>query len=244
MAAVEFLDNLDGVYTDGSRLFEYYNSRLIGGYLGEGDTGATIRDSIKALKEYGLCPEEKWQYHIEDFEVKPPADRYEEAQRYQLLTYVSLNNLSDIKSSLNGGIPVTFGFNVYESIYDTNTGTIPYPSNTELMTGEIGGHAVLAVGWDDTKQITNHRNGATTTGALLIRNSWGTTWGELGYGWLPYKYITGGLASDYWALLTMEDPDTDPTPQPEPEEDKDDGFYGVLAALFRMLIAWIMSLIK
>ena len=64
----------------------------------------------------------------------------------------------------------------------------------------MGGHAVCAVGYDDSKVIVNPSNQKSSKGALLIRNSWGSSWGDNGYGWLPYDYVLTGLASD-WCLL-------------------------------------------
>ena len=66
----------------------------------------------------------------------------------------------------------------------------------------------MAVGYDDKMKITNESNGETAAGAVLIRNSWSTQWGEEGYGWLPYEYVLEGLAIDWWTLLENEWIDT------------------------------------
>jgi len=68
----------------------------------------------------------------------------------------------------------------------------------------IGGHAVSVAGYEDGLVIKNAASGAQTKGAFLIRNSWGTGWGELGYGWLPYDYVLKGLATDWWVLSKAE----------------------------------------
>jgi len=101
-----------------------------------------------------------------------------------------------------------FGFTVYNSINQADrTGKIPLPCKGEKI---LGGHAVAAVGYDDKMKITNAGSRkAVTTGALLIRNSWGTGWGEDGYGWLPYEYIMKGLAEDFWSILKKEWIDTE-----------------------------------
>jgi C1A family cysteine protease len=84
-------------------------------------------------------------------------------------------------------------------------GKFPFPCPGEQA---IWGHAVAAVGYDDQLKITNTRCNTTTTGAFLIRNSWGVAWGDHGYGWLPYEYVRQGLALDFWSLLKMDWVDT------------------------------------
>jgi C1A family cysteine protease len=99
-----------------------------------------------------------------------------------------------------------FGFTVYSSISQADSnGEIPFPNAGEKV---VGGHAVDAVGYDDGKVITHGLSGAKTTGALFIRNSWGTGWGDDGYGWLPYDYVLRGLAVDWWSILKHEWVDT------------------------------------
>jgi C1A family cysteine protease len=169
-----------------------------------------------ALTLFGVPPEEYYPYNIADFDKEPSAFCYAFAQSFQAISYYRLdppgttpsNLLTQIKTYLANGLPSMFGFTVYSSISQANTngGKIPYPTRGERV---LGGHAIDAVGYDDNLKIKNtNAGGIETTGALLIRNSWGTGWGSAGYGWLPYKYVLDGLATDWWSLIKSEWVDT------------------------------------
>lgn len=111
-----------------------------------------------------------------------------------------------VKSYLASGIPSMFGFPVYDSFYlSRSSGNIPFPCTNE---GIRGGHIVMTVGYSDKKKIKNPNCDKELTGALLIRNSHGTDWGEEGYGWMPYEWVLRGLAVDWWTLLKSEWVDT------------------------------------
>jgi len=202
-----------GKHIDASRLFLYKATRNMLHWTG--DTGAFLRSTMGALVLFGAPPEEYWPYIVADYEKEPPAFCYAFAQNYQAIQYYRLDPpgttksalLTHIKTNLAGGIPSMFGFTVYASYTQAGTtGKIPYPTKGEKI---VGGHAVVAVGYDDNLKIKNTFTGATETkGALLIRNSWGTGWGSNGYGWLPYEYVLKGLAIDWWAMLKGEWVDT------------------------------------
>ncbi len=202
-----------GRHIDASRLFLYKVTRNMSHWTG--DTGAFLRTTMGALVLFGVAPEEYWLYNIADFDKEPPAFCYAFAQNYQSITYYRLDPpgtakdalLTRIKTNLGAGLPSMFGFTVYTSISQTAaTGKIPYPTPGETI---AGGHAIVAVGYDDNMKIKNTNAGAVeTVGAFLIRNSWGTGWGDKGYGWLPYDYVLKGLAVDWWSLLKNEWVDT------------------------------------
>ncbi len=197
-----------GKHLDGSRLFLYKVTRRLLGW--SGDQGAYLRTTMKAMALFGLPPENYWPYDIAQFDVEPPAFCYAFAQSYQALKYYRLDpagqetpkTLAVLKENLAAGLPAMFGFTVYSSIppLGDGKGEIPFPGPGDSVEG---GHAVVAVGYDDQKKIEKD------TGALLIRNSWSTAWGAAGYGWLPYSYVHAGLAVDFWSLVESRFADTD-----------------------------------
>jgi len=203
-----------GRHIDASRLFLYKVTRNL--MKIKGDTGAYLRTTIGAMVLFGVPPEEYWPYtdSLQDFDNEPPAFCYSFAQNYKTIKYYRHDPpsadaeaiLDRIKTYLSAGHPAMFGFTVYSSIEQaSDSGQIPFPSLRDRIEG---GHAVVAVGYDDRLKIRNRFGGDGTTGALLIRNSWGKGWGEDGYGWLPYEYILRGLAEDFWSVLKKEWIDT------------------------------------
>jgi C1A family cysteine protease len=203
-----------GKHVDASRLFLYKATRNL--MKEKGDTGAFLRSAMGALVLFGIPPEEYWPYNVASFDKEPSAFCYAFAQNYRSISYYRLDPpgtpadqlLNRIKTNLVAGLPSMFGFTVYSSISQAgnNDGKIPFPTKGDKIEG---GHAIVVAGYDDTMKIKNEINGSTeTTGAFLIRNSWGTDWGQNGYGWLPYEYVLQGLADDWWSLLKNEWVDT------------------------------------
>jgi len=194
-----------GKHIDASRLFLYKVTRKMLNF--KGDTGAFLRSAMGALTLFGVPPEEYWPYDVEKYDREPPAFCYSFAKNYNAIKYVRLDPtgiakdvlLHSIKDNISKGFPCMFGFTVYNSIQQSSTtGKIPYPSEGEKVEG---GHAIMAVGYDDKMSIKNEMCDKETKGALLIRNSWGTEWGEKGHGYLPYEFVLEGLAEDWWTLI-------------------------------------------
>lgn len=178
-----------------SRLFIYYNERAMEGTINE-DAGAMIRDGIKTMVKEGVCPETMWEYIENRFRTKPNDECYKAALDNQVLEYlrISPHTLYEVKHCINEGYPVAFGFMIYSSMMTdevAKTGIVPVPNIYKEDC--LGGHAVLAVGYDNNKN------------ALIVRNSWGENWGDKGYFYLPYEFIrTPNLADDFWTIRLVE----------------------------------------
>jgi C1A family cysteine protease len=182
-----------------SRLFIYYNERVMEHTVAS-DAGAQIRDGIKSINKLGVCSEELWAYSDQNtdpdpcptcpYAKKPTAECVTAAKKTTVNLYQRLNPiLGTLKGCLADGYPFVFGFTVYASFEGdevAKTGIVPMPAAKEQV---VGGHAVLAVGYDDAKQ------------QFIVRNSWGTGWGQKGYFRMPYAYLTDpNLADDFWTV--------------------------------------------
>jgi C1A family cysteine protease len=185
-----------------SRMFIYYNERAVEGNIAV-DAGAMLRDGIKSVAKAGTCTETEWPYD------DTPADRltglfpphahavtrptdvcYRSALHNRITSYRRLpRDLNQYRACLAGGQPFVFGFSVYESFEGAEvarTGIVRMPESGERV---VGGHAVMAVGYEDRERC------------FIVRNSWGVGWGNQGYFTMPYEYLTNrGLASDFWTL--------------------------------------------
>jgi C1A family cysteine protease len=202
-AAVQFARQKAGEDPDfiPSRLFIYYNERDIEGTVGQ-DSGAQIRDGMKAVSKLGVCPETSspkpqpydLPYDIGKFTQPPPPPCYEFGLGHQIVSYRRIPQLlTQMRACLASGFPFVFGFTVYsgfESEQVAKTGVVDLPASGEEV---LGGHAVLAMGYDDKSQ------------RFIVRNSWNKDWGQDGYFTMPYAYLTDPhLSSDFWTVRLVE----------------------------------------
>jgi C1A family cysteine protease len=180
---------ITGTFWTPSRLWIYYQERVIEGTVAQ-DAGAQIRDGIKSVAQLGVCPETDWPYDISTFAQAPPKKDYTDALKDRAVSYQAVTqDLFGMKSVIASGLPIVFGFTVYESFESpavASSGIVPMPAPNEQI---VGGHAVVLVGYDDAVD------------RFRVRNSWGTSWGQKGYFEMPYLYVTSGsLASDFWVV--------------------------------------------
>jgi len=177
-----------------SRLFIYYNERVIEHSVNN-DGGAQIRDGIKSVNKQGVCPEILWPYDTAKFAKKPSDASFKAALKHQVLSYQRVTRtLSQMKGCLSDGFPFVFGFTVYDAFEAeqvAKTGKLNLPKKGETV---VGGHAVMAVGYDDS------------TKRFIVRNSWGDNWGLKGYFTMPYDYLLQeNLSDDFWTIRVVED---------------------------------------
>ena len=167
--------NYPEYFTHLSRLFIYYNTRSEYGEI-QRDEGIFLRDGLKSLSKFGVCSEELWPYNEDKFDNQPTEECYEDAKKRKILKYQKLISIYYITEVLNNNKPVVFGMEIYDSFMDLNDriSTVNFPSRKEKS---LGGHAMCMVGFDLTKRL------------FLTKNSFGTSWGDNGYCWIPFDYI-------------------------------------------------------
>lgn len=192
--AIELLNKRNRKPTDVSRLFIYYYERLLLGTVNY-DSGAYIRDGIKATNHYGASLESYWPYDIRKFRQEPISEAKTDALNRKVTRYERVNDFNGCIDALSNGYPVIMGFRVYNSFMSKNvakTGIMPYPNTKREKL--LGGHAVLLVGYNKSKKV------------FIARNSWGTNWGDKGYFYMPFNVINPNMSSDYWIIKSVNNP--------------------------------------
>lgn len=177
-----------------SRLFLYWGGRAQEGTTKQ-DAGAMIRDVVAGVAKWGYCHESYWPYDVNNVTVCPTKEAYGAAYSHKLNNYMYARvsqTLPSLKQVLFSNRGVIFGFTVYESFEHIGSdGLMPLPQSSESV---LGGHAVLMVGYDDARRV------------FIVRNSWGTDWGDGGYFYMPYDYALSRLASDFWVITRVPRP--------------------------------------
>lgn len=194
VGALEYLENVQNQsFINLSRLFVYYNERVIEGTVNQ-DAGAMIRDGIKAIARYGVCSEDVWPYNVATFTNRPSLEAYQSAEQHKAIEYRRvMQSADDIQHALAAGFPVVCGiilFSQFESDHVISTGMVSMPDMAREQ--NLGGHAVLCVGYN------------RTTRQYIMRNSWGESFGDKGYFYLPFDYLhSPQLADDFWTVSRL-----------------------------------------
>jgi C1A family cysteine protease len=159
----------------------------------DSDSGAQIRDGIKSVASQGDCPESEWPYDTSKFTNKPPQKCFDDAVQHKAVQYQrTIRDLNQMKGCLASGYPFVFGFTVYQSFESQEVAKSGHASMPSPGEQSVGGHAVVAVGYDDSQ------------GWFIVRNSWGTGWGMEGYFTLPYAYLLNeNLSDDFWTIRVV-----------------------------------------
>jgi C1A family cysteine protease len=194
--AIEIIDRKNGKNTEVSRLFIYYYERLLEGTVNY-DNGAYIRDGIRACYTYGAPLESLWPYNISKFKTAPSSAAVQDAARRKVTLYERATDFNACINALANGYPVVIGFTVYSSFDSGNwwytTANMPYPNTRSERV--LGGHAVLLVGYNNATQ------------RFIVKNSWGTSWGDRGYFYMPYQVIQNtSMSSDFWVIKSVNNP--------------------------------------
>lgn len=189
-AVIGAMECQDITQMDYSRLFVYYNTRKEQGTIWY-DSGGALRTTIKVAADQGSCDEILWPYKTCKFRRKPSKKAYEDALNHQIISYERMDTLAEMKSCLADGYPFVFGFSVYTSFENVGEdGLVPMPGPNESL---LGGHAVMAVGYNEEQQ------------RFIVRNSWGVGWGDKGYCYMPYAYLENrDLSDDFWSVRSIE----------------------------------------
>lgn len=206
-----------------SRLFQYAASRVEDGaqptlnapvsrsvfsqQLSD-DSGATIASAVKSLLDFGAVPESLYPYRITKFKQTPDNYLFYLAQLYFNAFPASAapvaQDVASIKKRLSAGKSVIIGINCYDSIMSdaaAKTGFVQMPKQDEESQG---GHAVLIVGFDDRQTISGKANPFYQH--FILRNSWSARWGDKGYFYLPYEFITNEEhTSELWSFVSTAD---------------------------------------
>lgn len=184
------VENINDMPFKPSRMYIYNKARMLYGQDLAND-GTTITSIIQSIKENGVCEENLFKYEMSNKTIIPNEKCNTNATFHKIINATNIiATLDNIKMYLQETNPIICAFTVFESIDNVKSdGIIQMPD----FKGEkiIGGHAVMLVGYDDKKKL------------FKFLNSWGSKWGDNGYGYIPYDYLLNqSYSSDYW-IVTM-----------------------------------------
>ena len=175
---------------DMSEAYVYYNGRAVSGQT-DVDDGANLYDVIKGMADKGVCVEELCAYNPSVYDKEPSPEAYEDGKNRVVTNAARVSvDVNNIKAAISEGYPVVGCFRVFESWQNNTNGFIPMPSDKERQSEKEGFHAMVICGYNDKH------------GHFIVRNSWGTKFGDKGYCYLPYSYIRDSDLTRYAVAIT------------------------------------------
>lgn len=156
-----------------SSLFVYYNARVLENSQSEDDGLTSIRSLMKAASKHGLCTEKLWPFDYDKVNVKPDLICYSDGSKRLVTNYKYVNSIADMLEVISLDKPIVMGMRVFDGFMDTKD-VIDVPGTGEK---HIGGHAVAVLGYKENERL------------FLIKNSFGSGWGDSGYAWITFDYV-------------------------------------------------------
>jgi C1A family cysteine protease len=150
------------------------------------DAGSAIPAVLSLMHQKGSATLADMPYTAGQYRAQPSAAAFADAAHYKLSTYgyIAPADINSMKVQLAQGLPVILAINVYANFFNLGPNQIYSGPSGALQ----GGHAVALVGYDDSKA------------AFKVINSWGTSWGTAGYGWISYSALSKIAVEAYSAV--------------------------------------------
>ena len=191
---------------DLSERFIYYNARVAAqkrrGEEGPLENkGTSFFDVIGTMGSEGICLEKLCEYSTDEtINERPSEEAYLDAKS-RLVTVAKNVNLKeeDIKSALNEGYPVAVSVKLFSNFGDNYGGFVSLPDEEEVKAAEDEkaagksyehNHAMVICGYSDESRV------------FVVRNSWGKDFGDNGYCYMPYSYITDDFLTNQACIIT------------------------------------------
>ncbi|AYV78327.1 MAG: peptidase C1 [Edafosvirus sp.] len=199
-SAYTILENVKNgsVTFEPSRLFVYYYERLVEDSYNPNyvaDTGADVTDGENYVLTNGICSETSWPYSASNVNVEPPQQCNIEAINHKIKSYSTIpldgNLINNIKLAINNSTPVLIAIQVYDSFesdFTSSTGIVTIPKSTE---SNLGGHEMCLVGYTESKRL------------FTVLNSWGSSWGNGGFCYIPYDYLSNPNLGMQFTVISL-----------------------------------------
>ena len=182
------LKKKDNADHDLSERYVFYYTNIL---KGKPDGGASFKTVLDAIQEHGICHEETWPYELDKMSEEPTEVVRQEAMTHRVTEAMNVRTShADITSALSEGYPVGISLKLFDSFGDTVKGFVSHPSEEELASGETGYHAMVVVGYSEKDSV------------YIVRNSWGTSFGDDGYCYIPFSYIDNPELNRFSCILT------------------------------------------